>query len=188
MNRLHLTAILLTAFIAVFLEAHITAPRAWLGAQIDLLPVLVVYTALSADILAVALVATVGGFWFDSLSLNPLGITVLPLFAAGLVVQLCRDLILRDQPYAQFVVGLLASAGVPAMTLLALLGARQSPIFGWGSLWQWTVMGLAGGVLTPVCFLFFDAVDRAFSHPQLVQSSFRPDRVIERGPMHDARH
>ena len=33
-----------------------------------------------------------GGLWFDSLSANPLGVTVLPLFAIGLAIHLKREL------------------------------------------------------------------------------------------------
>jgi cell shape-determining protein MreD len=188
MNRFNLVAILLTAFLAVFVESHFDLPRRLLGAKIDLLPALIVYTALSSGVFTLALLAICGGLWFDSLSMNPLGVTVLPLFVAGMVVQFCRDLILREQTYAQFVVGLLASTAVPQMTLVILVGAHQNPSLGWETAWQMFVMGVAGGALTPVCFLLFDAINHAFGHPQLVQTSFRPDRVIERGPFHDARH
>ncbi|HVY69799.1 MAG TPA: rod shape-determining protein MreD [Verrucomicrobiae bacterium] len=187
MNRFNVIAILLTAFFAVFAEAHFDASRRWLGAKVDLLPALVVYTALSSGVSTLALLAACGGLWFDSLSMNPLGVTVLPLFAAGILVQYCRDLILRDQAYAQFVVGFFACVGVPVMTLMILVATRQTPLFGWETAWQLLVMGAAGGALTPVCFRLFDAINRAFGHPQLVQTSFRPDRVIERGPVHDAR-
>ena len=39
----------------------------------------------------------------------------LPLFLAGLVIQRSRDLILRQQPFAQFVLGVSASAAVPLL-------------------------------------------------------------------------
>ncbi len=42
--------------------------------------------------------AVAGGLWFDSLSANPLGVSVLPLFAVGLCVHLAREFVLRDQP------------------------------------------------------------------------------------------
>ena len=44
-----------------------------------------------------------GGLWFDSLSANPLGVSVLPLFLVGLAIHLNRELILRDQAFAQVV-------------------------------------------------------------------------------------
>ncbi|MDR3377236.1 MAG: hypothetical protein P4M10_01010, partial [Verrucomicrobiae bacterium] len=67
------------AFVAVFCEAALPAPRHWLGAAIDLLPALMVYTALNASLATVCLLAVLGGVWFDSLSANPLGVSILPL-------------------------------------------------------------------------------------------------------------
>ena len=62
-----------------------------------------------------------GGMWFDSLSANPLGISILPLFVAGYPIYLRRELILRDAPFAQLALRAAASAAVPAITLLLLL-------------------------------------------------------------------
>src|SRR2546427_12179292 len=78
MNWLNTIAILLVAFLPVFLESYFRGLRNLVGAQIDLLPALMVYAGLNAGISTVALLATLGGLWFDSLSANPLGITVLP--------------------------------------------------------------------------------------------------------------
>jgi hypothetical protein len=41
----------------------------------------------------------------------------LPLFAVGMAIFLRRELILRDQPFAQFVLGFAASAVTPALTV-----------------------------------------------------------------------
>ena len=69
------------------------------------------------------LLAVLGGMWFDSLSANPLGVSILPLAAAGFPIYLRRDLILRGLPFAQFVLGAAASALGPALTLLLLLNS-----------------------------------------------------------------
>ena len=127
MNWLNTIAILLIAFLAVFLESYFRGLRNLVGAQIDLLPALMVYASLSAGISTVALLATLGGLWFDSLSANPLGITVLPLLVIGLIIHSGRDLILREQRYAQFMLGLAASATAPLFTVLALLGLGAEP-------------------------------------------------------------
>ncbi|MHB8519805.1 MAG: rod shape-determining protein MreD [Limisphaerales bacterium] len=181
MNWLRTTAIMIVAFLAVFLEAVVNGPRQWLGAQIDLLPALTVYTALKAGPASLALLAVGGGLWFDSLSANPLGLSILPLFVVGFLVLRNHDLVLRDQPYAQFVLGLMASAAVPALTVVLLTTLGEQPLVGWGSLWQWTVLALGGGALTPPVFYLFDRLQRAFSYPVEVQSSFRPDRETKRG-------
>jgi cell shape-determining protein MreD len=127
------------------------------------------------------LVAVLGGLLFDTVSANPLGVTMIPLFACGFVLYSQRDLVLRTQVFAQFVLGLATSAAVPALTVLLLLTTRHSPLLGWGSLWQWLVMTLGGAVATPVVFQFFDLFDRALNYRRATESSFRPDREIRRG-------
>src|SRR4051812_28708515 len=128
MSTLNSILILLVAFLAVFCESAFNTLRNLLGAQIDLLPALMVYAALSAGLPTVTMVSVFGGLFFDSLSANPLGITVMPLFIVGLLINMQRDLILRDQLFAQWVLGLSASAFVPALTLLLLLTGGHAPV------------------------------------------------------------
>ena len=172
--------ILLAAFVAVFLQAAV-GTRGWLGAQIDLLPALIVYASLTGGLMTVALAAVCGGFWFDALSANPLGITMLPLFLIGFVIHRQRELVLRDQLFAQFILGLAASAAAPLLVLLLLFSGGRTPLVGWGTIWQWFMMSLGGGLLTPLCFRFFNLIGRKFFYQPLTQSSFRSDRQIRRG-------
>lgn len=182
-NWLNALLILATAFLAVFWEASFRGLRGLLGAQIDLLPPLMVYAALSANLTVMVLLALAGGLWFDSLSANPLGITTLPLFLVGLALHSQRDLILREQTLAQVVLGFCAGAATPLLSLAVLLTAGQKPLLGWGSLWQWTVMSLGAAVATPICFELFGILNRLFVHRSPVRSSFRSDREIRRGRM-----
>ena len=140
-----------------------------------------VYAALRSNPATMAILAVTGGLCFDSLSANLLGVSILPLFLVGLVVYSRRGLILQEQFYAQFVLGAAASAVVPALSLLLLLSTRQSPVLGWGSLWQWVVMGVGGGLLTAVCFWIFNWLNGALNYRPVAQSSFRQDREIARG-------
>ena len=172
--------ILLAAFVAVFLQAAV-GTRGLLGAQIDLLPALVVYASLTGGLTTVALVAVCGGIGFDALSANPLGVTMLPLFLIGFAIQRQREFILRDQFFAQFILGLAASAAAPLLVLLLLFSGGRAPLVGWGTIWQWLVMSLGGGLLTPLCFRFFNFVQRSFFYQTQTQSSFRSDRQIRRG-------
>ena len=181
MNWLNSILILLAAYVAVYLEAAFNGVRHLLGAQIDMLPALIVYASLSSGLLTVTLLSILGGLWFDTLSNNPLGISILPLFLAGFLIYLRRGLILREQYFARFVLGLAASATVPALIMLLLLSTRQTPVLGWGTLWQWIVMSLGGAILTPICFRLFDGLNHALSYRPVSESSFRPDREIRRG-------
>ncbi len=181
MNWFHPILILLAAFLAVFAEAVVGTPRVLFGAQVDLLPSLMVYTSLSNGLPVVGVVAFAGGLMFDSLSANPLGVSVLPLFVIGFVIQHYRGLILRDQAYAQFVLGLAASAAAPLMTWLILINTDKTPLVGWYSLWQWFVMTLLGGVAAPIWFRLFNWALEALTYRPLTEISFRQDREIKRG-------
>ena len=181
MNFLKTIAILCSALLVVFLESAFNGVRQLLGAQIDLLPALIVYASLSGGLPTITLLAVLGGLGFDSLSSNPLGVSVLPLFLVGLFLHQNRELVIREQPYAQMVLGFIASAAVPALTLLLLVNAGTEPMLGWKSLWQWLVMSVGGAVGTPLCFRLFDGFNRAFAYQQMPETSFRSDREIKRG-------
>lgn len=173
--------ILVAAFLAVFWEAAFPGTSRWLKVQVDLLPALMVYAGLCLGLTTIALLAVCGGLCFDSLSANPLGTGILPLFVVGMAIYWRRELILRDQPYAQFVLGLGASAATPMLTVLLLLTAGHQPLLGWGSLWQWFVMSVGGAVATPIFFLIFAWCERALGYRRATEISFRPDREIRRG-------
>lgn len=181
MNGLHAILILATAFAAVFFEATFDGFRHVLGAQIDLLPALMVYTGLSNGLVTITLAAVCGGLWFDSLSGNPLGVSVLPLLLIGLLVNRGREWLARDDIGAQFFLGAAASAFQPLAVLFILLNIGALPLVGWISLWQWIVMTIGGGLFGPVCFKLFQRFHRAFEYPPAAQPSFRPDREIKRG-------
>ncbi len=180
MKGLHTIAILAAAFLTVFVESRPGGLRHWLGVQVDLLPALVVYAALTTDLTTVTLLAVFGGLWFDSLSANPLGISVLPLFIAGFVIQRNQELVLRDQAYARVVLGLLASSLVPAATLLLMPGTAAKPIVNVTTAWQWLAMTLVGGAFTPVWFWLFGRLRRVFFYSTMPEHLYRRDRVIKR--------
>ena len=181
MNVLNSILVLAAAFLAVFGESVFPGLRNLLGAQIDLLPALIIYAALNTNIMVMALLAIFGGLCFDSLSANPLGLSILPLFIVGFPVFLQRDLILRGLPFAQLVLGGIASAAVPLLAVLLLLTAGKQPLLGWSSLWQWIVMIAGGAVATPAFFTLFNWCDHALGYQPRTESSFRPDREILRG-------
>ena len=92
-----------------------------------------------------------------------------------------RELILHKLSFAQIVLGAVACAVVPAMTVLLLLTGGAQPLLGWGSLWQWLVMTAGGAVATPVIFALFAWCHHALGYQPRTETSFRPDREIHRG-------
>ena len=179
MNVFNTILVLAAAFLAVFGETVFSAPRHLFGAQIDLLPALMIYAALNTNVVSVSILAVAGGLWFDALSANPLGVTILPLFAIGFPICVQREFILRELPFAQLFLGALASALVPIFTILILLSGGNEPLIGWGSLWQWMVMTAGGGAATPVIFALFEWCGRTLGYKAQTEMGFRPDREIQ---------
>jgi rod shape-determining protein MreD len=181
MNRVHTILILVAAFLAVFLEAWFEGFRHLLGAQIDFLPGLLVYAGLTKDRYTIMLAALCGGLWYDSFSMYPLGVSVLPLLGIGLVAHRGREVLWSGHFASQFFLGAVASAIQPLAVLFILLNMGGAPPLGWKSLWQLLVMIVGGGLFTPVCFMVFNRLHRAFDYQPASQTSFRPDRQIKRG-------
>src|ERR1039457_7664397 len=100
MNVFNTILILAAAFLAVFAEAAFQLPRHLFGAQVDLLPALMICAALNTNVVTVSLLAVFGGLWFDSLSANSLGVSILPLFAVGFPILLRRGLVFPDLAFA----------------------------------------------------------------------------------------
>jgi len=181
MSWLNTIFIFVVSFLAIFWEAVFPGTRRLLGAQVDLLPPLLVYASLTAGISAVTSLAVLSGLWFDSLSANPLGVSVLPFSLIALSIYAYRELILRDQIFAQLTLGLAASTLAPGLTLVCLLTTNRTPLFGWGTLWQLVVMAVGGAVITPVLFELFRLLNSALGYRRSTETSFRPDREIRRG-------
>lgn len=181
MNWLGTVLILAAAYVVVFIEAAFQGPRHWMGAQVELLPSLMVCASLTRGLPTLTALAITGGLCYDSLSANPIGVSILPLFLAGWSIQRYKGLILRDQVFVQRLLGLAASAAVPVMTLLILLNTDRRPLFGWFTFWQVLVMSLVGAVVTPLWFKVFDWMAHALNYKPIEQTSFRLDREIKRG-------
>ncbi len=173
--------LIITAIAIVFLESWITIFRRLLGAQIELLPTLMVFAGLRKGLILIGLLALVGGLALDSLSANPLGVSVLPLFLVGFLIHRYRAYILKEERYAQLLLGVAACGVTPIMTLLVLLSLGQQPLIGWGSLLQWLIMVVAGGMATPFICGLFERVQRSEKEPVAAEPSFREDREIVRG-------
>lgn len=182
MNSLNFILTLSAAFVAVFIEVTWSGFRNLIGAQPDLLPGLVVYATLTSGLSLGTLTAVLGGLWYDAFSNNPLGFSIVPLFLTALIIERYRGLILQDQNYAQFMIGLAASAACPIVVLLLLLNnTSRLPLVGWASVWQWIVMSLVGGFFTPLWFEVFGWLQRKLSYETLPDPTALSNREIKRG-------
>ena len=139
--------ILLTALAVIFFETSCQTPRNITGAQIDPLPALMVVTALRGPILAITTLSIMGSLWQSSLSSDPLGVGMLPLFALGMLIHLNAKSISHHHLSSRFTLGAIAGALAPALTLCLLLLSDHQPMIGFYSLWQWSVGIIGNGLL-----------------------------------------
>ncbi len=175
------TLLFVVAWLAVFFQTQFHMLKLLVGTPIGLLPSLVIYTALTHGIGLSAAFSIVCALWLDALSPARLGTSIPPLFFLGFFIHLRQHLILRDQLYAQFWLGLGAGIGVPLVTLCLLNIGGKELIVGWGTTWQLMVSGLANGILCPLWFWFFDKLRLTFEYQPLATPPFRPDREIKYG-------
>ena len=143
--------ILLTALTVIFFESACQIPRNLTGAQIDPLPALMLVVAVRAPVMAITALAIMGSLWQSSLSSDPLGICMLPLFALGMLVHLNIKSISHHHIGSRFALGAMAGALMPILTLCLLLLTGHQPMIGLYSLWQWAV-GIIGSGLFALCF------------------------------------
>jgi rod shape-determining protein MreD len=169
------------ALLAVFVTAAWGLPRVWLGSPLSVLPPVLICAAFQEEGSSWQWVAVAGGLARDALSLDPLGASILPLYVTGWLLNANRELLLSELVFAQAVLGLAVGAAVPLLTLGFVIASGDGPVLGGRLLWQWVVLTLSGGLLTPLMFRVWQRLEGWFAHPVIQTTSFREDREILRG-------
>jgi cell shape-determining protein MreD len=171
----------LLCYLAIYVEGAFGGMRQLLGAQIDFLPGLMVFAGLSFRLNVILLTGAIFGLLLDSLSANPLGTSSIALSAVAFAIYQYRELLLGEQFTAHLVLGTIASAVAPLISIVVLFGVGEQPLVGFGSLLQLLIMATGGGVLTPVWFRLFSRFDRALRYKIASEGGFRSDRQIIHG-------
>lgn len=172
--------LLALTILVVFGQSWLQWPWQWTGAQIDLIPGLVVAVAMHTGFWTWAAVAFLAGLWNDSLSLNPLGLSCFPLFLAGMITFLHREDLLGDKVGTQVFMGATATAGVPLLQVFMLCSLGSAPLIGMASLWQWLVMVVLGAAATPFFVRVTRRFDQALRFPNAPEMAQRANRQIKR--------
>ena len=172
------------AWIGVFAQSQVSWFRDLTGVQLEVGPSIMVYAGLVGNVWCLAGLSVLMGLGLDSLSMNPLGVSVLPLFVVGWLVNANRELLLRNESYAQLVLGIAATALASLMTLSMLvfvLGHKlDSPQVNWITLWQWSLSSVVGGLISPILFYCGEAAKKIFMYESAPENRFRGDREIKR--------
>jgi|YNPNPStandDraft_1061719.scaffolds.fasta_scaffold24930_2 rod shape-determining protein MreD len=180
-NNIQFTSILLTGFLTVFLEATLDWPRQFLRFQPDILPIIIIYAAIYLSPLSILALSILFGWWLDSFSLNPFGISAFPLTIIGLIMNRFHELILYETTTGQIVLGFFAGFLAPVLAIILMLGHEPAPIVSHYTFLYCLGNGIICGLVLPGIFKLFNLLIKCFAYPEATSSSFRPDREIKRG-------
>lgn len=171
----------IAGWLAAFAPTQFVVLRDLLGAPVWLGPALLVYAAFSHGLSTTSLFAVLIGLFTDSLSGSRLGLGAVMPFAAGFLLSTRQHLLLRNQRYAQFWLGLGAGIALPLGHGLLLAAAHAEPALGWHSPRQLLVLGLLNGAACPAFFWGFDRLRQSLEHPAAPTSFQAGLREMKRG-------
>ena len=161
MKTFYALGLLVIALLALYLANTLEWPQRITGTRINPLPALIVCAAMRAPVVALTLLAVLGSLWQTSLSADPPGISMIPLFVVGVAVSLNRRAIHTRLWGARFAVAAAAGALVPLVTVGFLMLLGRQPLLGWFSFWQLAVMSLTSGLLALIFFPLLEWLDQA---------------------------
>ena len=162
--------LLLGVYFLIFLQSHWQVPRIWLGFQPDLTPALMVFVGLTMGAGYVSSIALMSGLWLDSLSANPFGMSIFPLFLVGWIVFCFRKKIMAVEFMAQIYLGILGGLLVFLLLLTVLILLSFYPLFGWGMFFFAMLYAVFCGLAVPFFYLLHKCFKSLFSH-----SSYEPN-------------
>ncbi len=181
MKTFYALGLLVIALLTLYLANTLEWPQRITGTRIDPLPALMVCAALRAPVLALTLLAVLGSLWQTSLSADPPGISMIPLFAVGVAVSLNRRAIHTRLWGARFAVAAAAGAFVPLVSVGLLMLLGREPLLGWFSLWQLAVMSLVSGLLALLFFPLLQWLDKTVEDQPLA-APYDTTTQINRSP------
>lgn len=177
MKHWNIIVLLSSAVLLVWYQTWAQWPHLLLGVRLDLLPALVLYCALFRSWKELFLVCGVGGWMFDSFSLNPLGMSTLALLLPSYGLYCYRKVILSDSLWVQALMGFILGVISPLLVCLVLTGVEPSPVFGTSLIWCFLVLGMTTAMAAPLVVLVMEYLMRLAPVPRskvLHRGSHRP--------------
>ena len=177
MNRVPITLLFLATWLAVFGQTQFPT----LGIPLDIRPALIVYAALTHGMPTLLGIVAVSSLGTDALSANPIGVSLIPCFLLGFVLNLQRHLLLREQRFAQVWLGLSGGIAMPLLTWGLLQMESQPQPMGFNLLSRIVLLGILNAAACPALFVVFDGLRDVFEYKPIAEMGFRSDREIKRG-------
>lgn len=164
MNRKFLF-LLITCCVFVWGQSWFLTHYTVVGVKIDCIPCLVLYCALFASWKELFFVCTLAGLLFDSMSLNPLGVTVISLLLPGYLLYCNRKVLLYHSVWVQALLGGAIGIIPPLLTLLQLTGLPVSPLINLGVLFVFIVLGITNAFAAPIILFGINYILEKYIEP-----------------------
>jgi len=177
--------ILLVALITTHVASAWRLPVQVLGTQLDPLPPLMLVVALRAPITTIAILAIFGSLAQSTLSSNPLGLSLLPLYALGFTVHINSPNLSHHHTCSRFALGAIAGALIPLMSLALLLLTNKEPLIGWFSLWQWSAGILSSGLMAVIFYPLIEWLDKSVEEQPLAAPFDTTTTIIRHRRFHE---
>jgi len=177
--------ILLVALITTYAASVWNLPKQTLGTQLDPLPALMLVVALRAPIATIALLAIFASLTQSALSSNPLGLSLLPLYALGFTVHINSHNLSHYRTGSRFALGAAAGAIIPLMSLALLFLINKEPLIGWFSLWQWAAGILSSGLMALIFSPLIGWLDKSVEEQPLAAPFDTTTRIIRHHRFHE---
>ena len=184
MSRLTFVLLLVIAALFTFIEGHGLIREGFLGTRLDWIPALLLYVAFRGSCAQALVLAACAGLFRDSLSANPLGVSLIAYALATLTAYRLRELLMRDLPLVQALVAGIAVGLFQVASILVLWIFGYAPLVGWETLAHLVVLFGCNAVMAPLFFVMFDWLESELTYKEQPYSELRPEVEIRRNTGH----
>jgi rod shape-determining protein MreD len=181
MNSFELTTLIIASYLLVCLQVTFDGILLWMHGYIWFPCLVLTYAVIRQPAPVAWILCVITGFWIDSLSLNPLGLSILALGLATFGAGRAYRNFAGDRFLSIFAPGFIMGTSFPlaAVTFTAIL--NQNPLGGWRIAVSILLSGLVTGALSPVFQRVMDIILGSMRFKPVYHTEPREIREISRG-------
>lgn len=148
MKKFELLTILLAAYFLVCLQISFHSIGFWIHGYIQFPALAIIYSSTRKLSEISWIYCVIVGLWVDSLSMNPLGLSILTLIACNALSMKTRKALIGKPWLSNFSSGFITGSLYPCLTVILLLLFGESPVTGWRFILSVALSGLVIGLLS----------------------------------------
>lgn len=166
MKKFEFLTTLLAAYLLVCLQISLDSLGFWIHGYIQFPVLAIIYSSTRKMPEISWIFCVITGLWIDSLSINPLGLSVLTLLGCNAISLRIRKALIGKTLLSDLSSGFLMGSLYPGLTVFLLILFGESPVIGWRFAISLVLSGVTIGFLTPYFKNLMDFI--------LAQLEFKP--------------